>query len=276
MPTSEILREVAEQKVRCPLLGPDDLCVLYEHRPITCRLYGIPTAIGEEAHTCHRSGFEPGQPYPTVQMAKLQDQLYVISHELGRGVGSRFTEVGDMLVPPSMALMSEYDESYLNVPIDDGEAGEQSAPSGSGPAQATCTSCSQDQATCGQDASSCSSCSPDSSIVIGRADGEEDEALNEHQPSPEQVAAWKQDMYDKLSKRQRKWVDRVGFENWDPFQKPSDPIDIRTDVTGAHPAAVGAPVPGLQGRQMACGLHRERDPVLRGDGGQRRTDPARV
>ena len=56
--------------------------------------------------------------------------------------------------------------------------------------------------------------------------------MSEQGPSPEQVAAWKQDMYDKLSKRQRKWVDRLGYENWDPFQKPSDPIDIRTDATG--------------------------------------------
>ncbi len=56
--------------------------------------------------------------------------------------------------------------------------------------------------------------------------------MSEHDPSPEQVEAWKQDMYERLSKRQRKWVDRLGYDNWDPFQKPFDPIDIRTDATG--------------------------------------------
>lgn len=56
--------------------------------------------------------------------------------------------------------------------------------------------------------------------------------MSEHDPSPETVEAWKKDMYERLSKRQRKWVDRLGYEKWDPFQKPFDPIDIRKDVTG--------------------------------------------
>lgn len=56
--------------------------------------------------------------------------------------------------------------------------------------------------------------------------------MSEHGPSPEQVEAWKKDMYERLSPRQRKWVDRLGYAEWDPFQKPFDPIDIRTETTG--------------------------------------------
>ncbi|MGE4554144.1 MAG: hypothetical protein AB7D57_13620 [Desulfovibrionaceae bacterium] len=56
--------------------------------------------------------------------------------------------------------------------------------------------------------------------------------MSEHNPSPEQVETWKREMYEKLSARQRKWVDRLGYENWDPFQKPMDPIDIRVETTG--------------------------------------------
>lgn len=56
--------------------------------------------------------------------------------------------------------------------------------------------------------------------------------MSEHNPSHEQVEHWKREMYEKLSRRQRKWVDRLGYDNWDPFQKPMDPIDIRTEVTG--------------------------------------------
>jgi len=37
----EILKMASRVKSRCPLLV-EDRCVLYEHRPITCRLYGIP------------------------------------------------------------------------------------------------------------------------------------------------------------------------------------------------------------------------------------------
>ena len=27
------------------------------------------------------------------------------------------------------------------------------------------------------------------------------------------------------------FVDRIGYENWDPFQKPNEPLDMRTDVS---------------------------------------------
>ncbi|SHN49452.1 hypothetical protein [Desulfovibrio litoralis] len=38
-------------------------------------------------------------------------------------------------------------------------------------------------------------------------------------------------MYDSMSPRRRKYIDRIGYENWDPFQKPNDPLDIRQDPT---------------------------------------------
>ncbi|MBU1247305.1 MAG: hypothetical protein KKB70_01295 [Proteobacteria bacterium] len=50
--------------------------------------------------------------------------------------------------------------------------------------------------------------------------------------TPEQVEALKRDMYDRLSKRQKKYVDRIGYEVWEPFQLPNDPLDIRRNETG--------------------------------------------
>ena len=41
----------------------------------------------------------------------------------------------------------------------------------------------------------------------------------------------KRAIYDRLSVRQKKFVDRRGYENWDPFMAPKDPMDIRTDVS---------------------------------------------
>ena len=70
--TDEILSRVAWERVRCPLLDDDEKCVLYDKRPITCRLYGIPTAIGGKGHTCGESGFEEGKPYPTVNLDRLE------------------------------------------------------------------------------------------------------------------------------------------------------------------------------------------------------------
>ncbi|WP_294445646.1 hypothetical protein [uncultured Mailhella sp.] len=41
----------------------------------------------------------------------------------------------------------------------------------------------------------------------------------------------KRDLYEKISPRRRKFIDRIGYENWDPFPEPNDPIEIRTDIT---------------------------------------------
>ena len=50
--------------------------------------------------------------------------------------------------------------------------------------------------------------------------------------TPEQIDEQKRLMYEKLSPRRRKFVDKIGYANWDPFQKPFDPIDIRVDAMG--------------------------------------------
>lgn len=47
-----------------------------------------------------------------------------------------------------------------------------------------------------------------------------------------EVEEQKRAIYDKMNPRRRKFVDRMGYDNWDPFAKPFDPIDIRTDITG--------------------------------------------
>lgn len=114
-PASEILMEVSKARVRCPMLGDDDLCSIYENRPITCRLYGVPTSIGGEAHTCNKAGFKGGEKYPTVNMDIIIDKLITIGRDLQKGIGSRYNDLGDMLLPLSMALVTEYDETYLGV-----------------------------------------------------------------------------------------------------------------------------------------------------------------
>jgi len=113
--TADIMLEVARARVRCPMLGEDDLCSIYDHRPITCRLYGVPTAIGGEAHTCNRSGFEGGEKYPTVNMDIVLDKLLAIGKEIQEDIGSKYKELGEILMPVSMAVVTEFDEGYLGV-----------------------------------------------------------------------------------------------------------------------------------------------------------------
>ncbi len=113
--SSTILENMARERLRCPLLGEDDLCQMYACRPITCRLYGIPTAIGGKAHTCGQSGFVKGEAYPTVHMDKIQDRLVALSQEIAVTVKSRFNELSGVFVPVSMALLTLYDEQYLGI-----------------------------------------------------------------------------------------------------------------------------------------------------------------
>lgn len=113
--SNEILAEMATHQVRCPLLGKDDLCILYDVRPITCRLYGVPTAIGGKAHTCGKTGFEKGKPYPTVALDKVQHRLTNLSTELAAAIGSAYTDLASMYVPVSGALVTEYTPEYLGI-----------------------------------------------------------------------------------------------------------------------------------------------------------------
>ncbi len=110
-----ILKEMAEVRVRCPLLNDSDRCDLYEYRPITCRVYGIPTAIGGQGHTCGLSGFKEGKDYPTANMDVFHKAMLNISQELVASIGSKYYGLPELLVPLSTALLTIYDEQYLGV-----------------------------------------------------------------------------------------------------------------------------------------------------------------
>ncbi|MCU0599384.1 MAG: YkgJ family cysteine cluster protein [Desulfobacterales bacterium] len=110
-----IIADVAKERVRCAMLNDDNLCDFYEFRPLACRLDGIPAAIGGKGRTCNLSGFKSGQSYPTVNRDILHDQLLALSAELVTSILTKFTKMGDILVPLSMALITEYDENYFGM-----------------------------------------------------------------------------------------------------------------------------------------------------------------
>ncbi len=112
---ADILNDISMERVRCVLLNEEEMCDLYEYRPITCRLYGIPTSIGGSAHTCGKSGFAEGEQYPTVNIDKIHEELYKISAELVKDIKSEYFKMGEMLVPLSMAVLTVYDEEYLGI-----------------------------------------------------------------------------------------------------------------------------------------------------------------
>ena len=45
------------------------------------------------------------------------------------------------------------------------------------------------------------------------------------------VNARKKAIFDNMSPRRQKHIMKKGYEKWDPFEEPKDPIDIRRDKT---------------------------------------------
>lgn len=112
----EILGRMAMERVRCPLLDEKDSCLLYEARPTTCRLYGIPTSSNGVSHTCGLSNFEAGRAYPTVNMDVLHEKLYDISKAMVDAMKTPYNRMAEMLVPLSMALLTDFTDDYLGIP----------------------------------------------------------------------------------------------------------------------------------------------------------------
>jgi Fe-S-cluster containining protein len=111
----EIIADFSVERSRCPLLNQEDRCDLYDHRPITCRFYGIPTSIGGKGHTCGLSGFKTGKPYPTVNLDIINERLSKISSDLVSSLPTRYVRMAEMVIPVSMALLTVYDDEYLGI-----------------------------------------------------------------------------------------------------------------------------------------------------------------
>jgi Fe-S-cluster containining protein len=101
MSPEEIFLLLSQERVPCPLLNDENQCDLYDHRPITCRVYGIPTAIEGKAHICNKAKFEEGMAYPTINLDKINDRLFELSMELLQEVRAKNLKLHMSLVPPS-------------------------------------------------------------------------------------------------------------------------------------------------------------------------------
>jgi hypothetical protein len=49
--------------------------------------------------------------------------------------------------------------------------------------------------------------------------------------SPEEEEKRKKAIFDSMSPRNQKHILKKGYDQWNPFQEPKDPIDIRKDAT---------------------------------------------
>jgi Fe-S-cluster containining protein len=101
---------LAKESVRCPLLDDRDECILYHRRPITCRLYGIPTQIQGKARVCGKTGFKEGEKYPVFDLDGIYKKLYLLSRELLEKAGQEEAEKASLLISVSKAIRTPVDD----------------------------------------------------------------------------------------------------------------------------------------------------------------------
>lgn len=114
----EIVAKMSQERVRCPLLGENNLCLMYEFRPITCRVYGIPTSTMGVSHICGRTNFVQGKAYPTLNMDKIYTQLQLLSAELVKDIKSTNIRMHELLIPVSMTIITLFNDEFLGVKQD--------------------------------------------------------------------------------------------------------------------------------------------------------------
>jgi len=102
---------LAKARVACPLLSPSQECVLYDDRPITCRVYGIPTAIQGKGHVCGKGAFEKGKKYPTFDLDAVYGALYRISQDYLKRTGNPDSEAASLLLSLSRVIRGSTKET---------------------------------------------------------------------------------------------------------------------------------------------------------------------
>ena len=91
-------KELALVRIACPLLSPDDQCLLYDVRPVNCRTYGAPTEINGKGHVCSHSGFAAGKTYPTVRLHLIQSRLLELSKEINPLIANQRWPIASILL----------------------------------------------------------------------------------------------------------------------------------------------------------------------------------
>lgn len=99
---------LARERVRCPMLDDNDECVLYQRRPITCRVYGIPTKIHGKTRSCGKAGFINGETYPILDLDSLYRDLYILSKDIltEAKIESRDEDKASLLISMSKVIQT--------------------------------------------------------------------------------------------------------------------------------------------------------------------------
>jgi hypothetical protein len=95
---------MSRERIPCPLLKENQECILYLHRPITCRVYGIPTKVQGKARVCWKAEFKKDERYSVFDLDGVYRELYSLSTELLKGGGEDSPEKASLLISVSKAI----------------------------------------------------------------------------------------------------------------------------------------------------------------------------
>jgi Fe-S-cluster containining protein len=80
---------IGKERIRCPFLDKNDICAIYDARPVNCRTYGIPLEIDGQTTVCGLSGFREGEVYNSFNITELHRRLMTLSLELSPEEGNK-------------------------------------------------------------------------------------------------------------------------------------------------------------------------------------------
>jgi len=110
------MNALARERMRCPLLDENQDCALYRYRPITCRVYGIPTAVHGKVRACGKNLFEKGKSYSVFDLDGSYRDLHVLSTELLKAEGQQDLERASLLISVSTALQTPRERLLSDLP----------------------------------------------------------------------------------------------------------------------------------------------------------------
>ena len=106
---------LARGRIRCPLLDENQDCIIYSHRPITCRVYGIPTKIQGKARVCGKAEFKKGEPYPIYDLDGIYRELFTLSKELLNSAEKGDPEKASLLISVPKAIRTTSDDLIYEI-----------------------------------------------------------------------------------------------------------------------------------------------------------------
>jgi Fe-S-cluster containining protein len=101
---------MSRERIPCPLLNENQDCILYSYRPITCRVYGIPTKVQGKARVCWKAEFKKDERYPVFDLDGVYRDLYLLSTELLKSAGKDDPEKASLLISVSKAITTSLED----------------------------------------------------------------------------------------------------------------------------------------------------------------------